>query len=53
MTTAYLNDREASYIDLENILSMNTEGWFKAIDMDGNKINIPINSILYVEEDNE
>lgn len=51
MTTVYLNDQEASYIDLKTVQDTNAEGWFNAVDIHGQYVHIPISSILYVVEE--
>ena len=58
LTTVYLNDREASYIDFKQVLGTDDGGiWFTGISVDGDRIHIPISSILYTcerkEEDDE
>lgn len=50
MTTVYLNDREASYIDFKELDWKGIKGWLDGITPDGSAIHIPVSSILYVEE---
>ena len=51
MITAYLNDHEASCIELQTLISK--DNWAHGVDTDGNDIHIPSTSILYIEEDND
>lgn len=51
MITVYLNDREASYIELQNLEV--EKQWAHGLDLDGQSIHIPSGSILYIEEKND
>ena len=46
MITAYLNDHEASYIDLKSVEVKN--GWPHGLDMDSRMVHIPSSLILYI-----
>lgn len=51
MITVYLNDREASYVELQNLEV--EDGWAHGLNLDGRYIHIPASSILYIEDDND
>ncbi len=52
MTTVYLNDEDRTYLDLSSVDVIDNLWLYGRTDV-GNKIRIPISSILYVEEDED
>lgn len=51
MTTVYLNDHEASYIEFQTLAIK--DGWAHGVDIYRRDIRIPLTSILYIVEDSD
>lgn len=49
MAIVYLNDVEKSYVDFKMIISRD-KTWLCGIESGGHRIDIPVRSILYVDE---